>query len=90
MVPVSSVSKISAPADPPADTRISGRSSPLAEENAVLVSERNPADFAFAGLTDFPAAYDPDGRGAGKRLRKCPFAGSIFPGLRGGPSAVLP
>ena len=83
MVPVSNVSEISGPASPPANTRISRRSSIRAEENAAPVSERDPVDFASAGLADFPYAFDPNGCGTGERLRKYPFAESISPNLRG-------
>ena len=83
MVPISNVSEISSPAGPPANTRISERSSPPAKDNAVPMFKRDPADFASAGLVDFPHAFDPNGRGAGERLRKYPFAESISPNLRG-------
>ena len=83
MVPVSNVSEISAPASPPTDTRISGRSSPRAKYIAVPVSEQDPADFASAGIGGFLHAFDPNDRGAGERLRKYSFAGSISPDLRG-------
>ena len=83
MVPVSNVSEISTPTGPPANTRILRRSSPRVEEIAVPVSKRDPADFASAGLAGFPHAFDPNGRGAGERFRKYPFAESISPNLRG-------
>ena len=73
MVPVSNVSKISTPASPPNNTCISGRSSLRAEEKAVSLFERDPANFASAGLAGFPHAFDPNGRGASERLRKSPF-----------------
>ena len=68
MVLVSNLSEISTPAGPPADTRISGRSSPRAKENAVPVSDRDPVDFASADFAGFPHAFDPNGRGASERL----------------------
>ena len=77
MVPVSNVSKISAPASPPDNTRISGRSSIRAEEKAVSLFERDPANFASASLAGFPHAFNPNGGGASERLRKSSFAGSI-------------
>ena len=90
MVPVSNVSEISAPASPPDDTRIPERFSTRAEENAVPMSKRDPADFSSAGLAGFPHAFDPNDRGASERFRKSPFVESISPDLSGGDSSVSP